>query len=126
GLVVNPTFYVGYPAVGLGLHSIPLAIAWAFPWSVAVLLAAAILGWRIGPQLLAASRPVGTRERIRGLIAFAAIVVLANVVVVLAVPQQGSPRVFAPTWLILSVGGAWAGSCIDWRQPKLFGACIVV
>ncbi len=27
GLVANPTFYVGYPAVGLGLHSIPLAIA---------------------------------------------------------------------------------------------------
>src|SRR4029453_11459775 len=76
GLIDNPTFYVGYPAVGLGLHSIPLAIVWAFPWSVAVLLAAAILGWRIGPQLVATSRPVDTRERIRGLTAFAAIIVL--------------------------------------------------
>jgi hypothetical protein len=28
GLIANPTFYVGYPAVGLGLHSIPLAIVW--------------------------------------------------------------------------------------------------
>ena len=126
GLVANPTFYVGYPAVGLGLHSIPLAIAWAFPWSVAVLLAAAILGWRIGPQLVAASRPVGTRERIRGLTAFAAIVVLANIVVVLAVPQQGSPRVFAPTWLVLSVAGAWAAGCTDWRRPKLFGVSITL
>jgi hypothetical protein len=126
GLIDNPAFYVGYAAVGLGLHSIPLAIVWAFPWSVAVLMAAAPLGWRIGPQLVAASRSVSTRERLRGLTAFAAIAVLANVVVALAVPQQGSPRVFAPTWLVLSVGGAWAGGCTDWRRPKLFGACIAV
>jgi hypothetical protein len=125
-LVDNPTFYIGYPAVGLGLHSIPLAIVWAFPWSVAVLAAAAILGWRIGPQLAAASRPVATRDQVRALTAFAAIVVLANVVVVLAVPQQGSPRVFAPTWLVLAVGGAWVGACTDWRRPRALGLCIAV
>jgi len=126
GLVENPTFYVGFPAVGLGLHSIPLAVVWAFPWSVAILAAGAILGWWIGPRLAAASRPVSTGDQVRGLTAFAAIVALANVVVVLAVPQQGSPRVFAPTWLVLAIGGAWAGACNDWRRPKVLGVCSAV
>lgn len=126
GLVENPTFYVGFPAVGLGLHSIPLAVVWAFPWSVAILAAGAILGWWIGPRLAAASRPVSTGDQVRGLTAFAAIVALANVVVVLAVPQQGSPRVFAPTWLVLAIGGAWAGACTDWRRPKVLGVCSAV
>lgn len=126
GLVENPTFYVGYPAVGLGLHSIPLAIVWAAPWSVAILAAAAILGWQIGPQLVAASRPMSTRERVRGLTAIAAIVLLANVVVVLAVPQQGSPRVFAPTWLVLAIGAAWAGAHINWRRARTLGVCSAV
>jgi hypothetical protein len=123
GLIANPTFYIGYPAVGLGLHSIPLAIVWAFPWSVAVLAAAAMVGWRIGPQLTAASRPIGTRDRVRGVSAIAAIVVLTNVVVVLAVPQQGSPRVFAPTWLVLAIGGAWAGAYTSWRHARALGVC---
>jgi hypothetical protein len=126
GLVANPSFYVGYPAVGLGLHSIPLAVVWAFPWSVAVLLGAAIIGWRIGPRVAAASRPFDTRDQARGLAAIGAIVVLANVVVVLAVPQQGSPRVFAPTWLVLAIGGAWAGARTDWRRPKVLGVCSAV
>ncbi len=127
GLLDNPTFYVGYPAVGLGVHSIPLAIVWAFPWSVAVILAAAIVGWRIGPRLAAASRPaIGTRDQVRGLMTIAALVVLANVVVVFAVPQQGSPRVFAPTWLVLAVGGAWAGVRTNWRRPRALGVCAAV
>jgi hypothetical protein len=102
----------------LGLHSIPLAIVWAFPWSVAVLLAAAIIGWRIGPRVVSASRPFVTRDLARGLAAIGAIVVLANVVVVFAVPQQGSPRVFAPTWLVLAIGGAWAGARTNWRRRE--------
>ena len=126
GLVANPSFYVGYPAVGLGLHSIPLAIVWAFPWSVAVLLAAAIVGWRIGPGVVAASRPFDRHDLARGLAAIGAIVVLANVVVVFAVPQQGSPRVFAPTWLVLAIGGAWAGARTNWRRPRTLGVCAVV
>jgi hypothetical protein len=126
GLVANPSFYIGYPAVGLGLHSIPLAIVWAFPWSVAVLLAAAIIGWRIGPRVVAASRPFDTRNLASGLAAIGAIIVLANVVVVFAVPQQGSPRVFAPTWLVLAIGSAWAGARTNWRRPRTLGVCAVV
>ena len=41
---------------------------------------------------------------------------LANVVVVLAVPQQGSPRVFTPTWLVLAMAAA-AG----WRPRSAGG-----
>ena len=126
GLVENPSFYVGYPAVGLGLHSIPLAIIWALPWSLAVLAAGGILGWRIGPRLASASRPVGARDQMRGLAAIAAIVVLVNVVVVLAVPQQGSPRVFAPTWLVLAIGVAWTGARTNWHRPKVLGVCAAV
>ena len=126
GLVANPSFYVGYPAVGLGLHSIPLAIVWAFPWSVAILAAGAILGWWIGPRLAAARRPVSTHDQVRGFTAFVAIVALANVVVVLAVPQQGSPRVFAPTWLVLAIGVAWAGARTDWRWSKVLAVCSAV
>jgi len=125
-LTANPTFYVGYPAVGLGVHSIPLAVVWALPWSVVVLVAATIVGWRIGPQLVAASRPIGTRYLVHGLTAIAAIVVLANVVVILAVPQQGSPRVFAPTWLVLAIGGAWAGAYTNWRRPHALGVCTAI
>jgi hypothetical protein len=126
-LIANPTFYVGYPAVGLGVHSIPLAVVWALPWSVVGLVAATIVGWRIGPQLVAASRPIGTRYLVHGLTAIAAIVVLANVVVILAVlPQQGSPRVFAPTWLVLAIGGAWAGAYTNWRRPHALGVCTAI
>jgi hypothetical protein len=126
GLVADPSFYIAYPAVGLGLHSIPLAIVWAFPWGVAVLAAAVILGWRIGPQLVAACRPIPTRDQRRGLTAIGALVLLANVVVVLAVPQQGSPRVFAPTWLMLAFGGAWTAAYTNWRRPRALGMCIAL
>ena len=51
GVVADPAFYVLFPAVGLGAHSIPLALRWAFPASVAVVAAAALLGWRVGPAL---------------------------------------------------------------------------
>ena len=121
GLTSDPFFYVGFPAVGLGLHSIPLAIWWAQPWSVPVLAAAAVVGWRIGPYLTMASRPLGRRELVTGFVAFIAIIVLSNVVVVLAVPQQGSPRVFAPTWLVLAVAAGAGGASVRWRNPRLLG-----
>jgi hypothetical protein len=47
-------------------------------------------------------------------------------VVVLAVPQQGSPRVFAPTWLVLAIGLAWAGASTKWHRPRALGLCAVV
>lgn len=120
-LTADPLFYVGYPAVGLGLHSIPLAMMWALPWSVLVLAAGAVVGWWLGPDLTTASRPIDRREWLIGFVAVVAIILLANAVVVLAVPQQGSPRVFAPTWLVLAIAAGAGGASVQWRRPRLLG-----
>ena len=122
GLANDPSFYVGFPAVGLGLHSIPLAVRWAFPWSVGVLALGAAVGWPLGVHLAAANRPVAHREMIRGVLAVTALIVLANLVVIFAVPQQGSPRVFAPTWLVLAVAAGIGGASVTWHRPRLLGA----
>jgi hypothetical protein len=122
GLAADPSFYVGFPAVGMGMHSIPLAVWWALPWSVVLLALGAVVGWLIGPHLAAANRTLPRRDLLRGLVAFTAIIVLVNVVVVFAVPQQGSPRVFAPTWLVLALGGGVGGAAVQWHRPRLLGA----
>ena len=122
GLGANPGFYVGFPAVGLGLHSIPLAVWWALPWSILVLALGVAGGWLTGPHLAAVSRAVGQRDLLRGLLLVTTIIVLANIVVVFAVPQQGSPRVFAPTWLVLSMAVAAGAAAIRWSRPRLMGA----
>ena len=122
GLVADPTFYAGFPAVGLGVHSIPLAIQWAFPWSLMLLAFGGAAGWLIGPRLAAASHTLPSGEFRRPLLAVLAIIVLTNVVVVLAVPQQGSPRVFTPTWLVLATVAAAGAASIRWRTPWVAGA----
>lgn len=119
GAFGDPLFYVRYPAVGLGVHSIPLAIAWAFPFSPAVLLVAGAVGAWLGPRLAAAARPALVRSRVVGA---SLLVVLVNVPVVLAVPRQGSPRLFAPTWLVLAAAAAAVGAAVRWRRPTLLGA----
>ena len=113
-LVSDPGFYVGYPAVGLGLHSIPLAVKWALPWSAAIAAAGVLAGYRLLVPTLrkVAARKVSWRD---GVLAFSALVVLINVPVILNVPRQGSPRIFAPTWLVLSAAVAIAGSAIAGR-----------
>ena len=121
GLAADPAFYLGYPAVGLGLHSIPLAVWWALPWSVTVLALGALAGWLIGPQLAGVTRRISREEMWRGILAFAAVIVLTNILVVFAIPQQGSPRVFTPTWLVLSIGAAMGGASVRWRRPRVLG-----
>jgi hypothetical protein len=121
-LVTDVDFYVGYPAVGLGLHSIPLAVAWAFPWSVAVLVAGGAAGRRILGPLLETRVPGPVRWG-RGVAAFASLLILLNVPVVLNVPHQGSPRVFAPTWMALAAGAALAGAKSR-LHPRLLGTAI--
>ena len=121
GLTADPFFYVGFPAVGLGLHSIPLAIWWALPWSLLVLAAGGVAGWWMGPYVTRASRPVDRRELFTGIVAVIALIILSNLVVVFAVPQQGSPRVFAPTWLVLAIAAGAGGASVQWRSPRLLG-----
>jgi hypothetical protein len=122
GLTVNPEFYVAFPAVGLGLHSIPLAIWWGLPWSAVLLMLGALAGSRTGPHLAAATRTVARRDMMRAVLAVIVLAGLANAIVILAVPQQASPRVFAPTWLILAMASAAGASSVRWRRPKVLGA----
>ena len=122
GLLADPAFYIGFPVVGLGLHSIPMAVWWALPWSAAVLALGAAFGWLVGPPLGLGNSIHPRRDAVRGAVLVLGLVALANVVVVLAVPHQGSPRVFAPTWLILALAAAAAASAVTWRRSRLMGA----
>jgi hypothetical protein len=122
GLVADPTFYAGFPAVGLGVHSIPLAVLWGWPWSPMLLLLGGAAGWLIVPKLAAATAPAASGVLRRAVFTVSAVILLTNVVVVLAVPQQGSPRVFTPTWLVLSTAAAAGAASVRWRGPRVVGA----
>jgi hypothetical protein len=121
GAFDDPLFYLQYPAVGLGVHSIPLAIAWAFPLSLAALAVAGAAGVWLCPRLAAAARPAPVQARVA---TATLLVILVNVPVVLAVPRQGSPRVFTPTWLVLAAAVAAVGGAVRWRRGALLGAVL--
>jgi hypothetical protein len=119
GPVDDPGFLVLFPAVGLGLQSIPLAIAWAFPVSVAVLVAGAFLGLRSAPVLFAEG-PDRTDRRavIRTLLAGLGLVAAVNLPIVFNIPHQGSPRLFVPTWLVISAVVGRVASLLHVRKPR--------
>jgi hypothetical protein len=121
--ISDPAFYVEYPAVGLGVHSIPLAVAWAFPASLVALGAGGMVGWwwgRLAIKPCPRTVPAGsTRNTVLvGLM----LIVLLNLPVALTVPHQGSPRLFAPTWLVLAGVAAVVGASVRWRRTGLAGA----
>ena len=125
-IFADPAYYVIFPAIGLGAHAIPLALRWAFPLSLVVLLTGGIIGARVGRALL---RPpidvthlLATRREI--MIAVLALV-LINVPVAIS-QHPDSPRIFTPTWLALSIGLAVVGSRVRWRRPSLWGAVVGV
>jgi hypothetical protein len=123
GAVQDPGFLVLLPAIGLGLQSIPLAVLWAFPLSLAALAGGGLLGSRLAPALAFRRSEPGERGlAARTLPAGLALVVLANVAVVFGVPHQGSPRVFAPSWLVISGLVPMIGSLAHLRRPRLWGA----
>jgi hypothetical protein len=126
GVVTDPGFYVLFPAVGLGAHSIPLAMRWAFPVSVAVVATMALLGWRVGPALSEHDqvRPPDWPNLLRRALLILALLALINLPLMLQVPRQGSPRTFTPTWLVLVAVAAAAGSRVRWRRPRLLGAAL--
>jgi hypothetical protein len=120
-LIRDPVFLVGFPAVGLGIHSIPMAVWWALPWTLFVLSAGAWLGaaaarrFPIGPG-------INRRDLIRAIAATAILLALANAPVLLTVPHEGSPRIFTPTWLILVVMFFAVAARVRWQRPWLAGA----
>lgn len=119
-LVNEPFFYVGFPAVGLGVHSIPLAVHWALPWSAVALAAGAAIGAGAAKHL--PPGPGIAREAARWMSSGVVLLALTNAPVLLNVPHQGSPRIFAPTWLVLAIAIAVFGSGVRWRHPLPIGA----
>jgi hypothetical protein len=108
GLFTDIDFIVRFPAAGIGAESIPLAVRWAFPVSVIVLVAGAVAGWLWGSRVWPASRSTVRSPNIRTVIAVGVLIMLINVPVLLNQPRQGSPRIFTPTWLVLAaVAGLW-------------------
>jgi hypothetical protein len=120
-LVNDPMFYAGFPAVGLGVHSIPLAVRWALPWSVLALATGAVVG-ALAARKLPGGNSVGRNVVVRWAAAVAVLLALTNAPVLLNVPHQGSPRIFGPTWLVLAVAVAAFCSRGHVRRPMLLGA----
>jgi hypothetical protein len=119
GMFVDPAFYVLFPAVGIGIQSIPLAVLWAFPLSLAVLGAGGLIAARWGTLLLRGpcAEPIRSWPMVIG--AWFIVVAAANLPVLINVPHQGSPRTFTPTWLLLCAGLALAAPRVRWTQPTL-------
>jgi hypothetical protein len=122
GLFTGIGFFVRFPAVGVGAESIPLAVRWAFPVSVVVLIAAAVAGWQWAARAWSPPPRPARPWSIRSLIAVVSLIALINAPVLLSQPRQGSPRVFTPTWLLLcAVAGLWLGR-VSWRHRRVVGA----
>ncbi len=122
-LLDDPAFYVQFPGVGLGLNSIPLAAAWAFPISLVVFIGGAVVGgWRGSTTPRPQQR--GTDWAFVRKVGLAAVglTLLVNLPVLLAVPRQGSPRLFTPTWLVLCAVVAVAGSRLSVKRRVVAGA----
>jgi hypothetical protein len=132
-MVHDPAFPFLFAGVGLGLQSIPLALAWAFPWSVALLALGVWAGWRLAPFAGRDAAP-GTRagavaaaERrlprpAAAALAGLALLVALNIPFVLNVPHEGSPRLFAPSWLVLAACVAVAGGSVGRARLRIWGA----
>jgi hypothetical protein len=131
----DPMFPLLFAGVGLGLQSIPLAVEWALPASVVVLAAGAFAGWRLVPHLAAFDardgRPAAASDGVSpaaawspARVAVAGLVLLfaLNIPVVLNVPHEGSPRLFAPSWLVIAACIAIAGASVGRERLRPWGA----
>ncbi len=133
-VVHDPLFPLQFAGVGLGLQSIPLAVEWAFPVSVVALAASAYAGWRLAPYLARldaggarSGEGSGTDVPATGWrprrVALAGVLLMAlNVPVLVNVPHEGSPRLFAPSWLVVSACVAIAGASVRRERLRTWGA----
>lgn len=115
-------WYVLFPAAGLGLYSGALAFAWAFPFSVAIVVAGAIAGGLLLPRLLRrhSSAKIDRPDAVHGILAVALLIALVNLPLI--VTDVGySARTFSPTWLVLSGAAAYGASRVHWRRVRLLG-----
>jgi hypothetical protein len=119
-VIAEPAWYVRFPVIGLGLYSIPMAVKWAFPLSLGVLVGGLVAGAAVGPALLDSAEPRQPRpSRTRLLLVFVALLVLVNVPLLTTLPHPDSPRTVTPTWLVLAAVAAIIGSGVRWRRPRL-------
>jgi len=125
GLIRDPLFVIAFPGVGLGLHSIPLAIRWALPWSVIVLATGAVAGVLIARRLPQGGS-LSRRDAAVEILGLAILIVFVNAPVMLNVPHYGSPRLFTPTWLALAIGVPAIAARVRWGRPLLLGAALGV
>jgi hypothetical protein len=106
---------------GLGAHSIPTAVQWALPVSVLVIAVGSLLGWLVGPRLLL-SGVAAVRPAYRSIATGLVLLALINVPVALTFPHPDSPRIFAPSWLVLAAFAALIGQRVEWRRQHFVGA----
>ena len=118
----DPAFFPRFVAVGLGAQSIPSAVVWAFPAAVLALAVGGALGYRFGPDVFRTAPDRTERSVPRTLLAGLALVAAVNVPIVFSVPQQGSPRLFAPTWLVMCGVVGMVGPLVRFRRPRAWGA----
>ena len=96
-------FYVLSPPAALGGYSVPAGVLWAFPWSLIALVAGGAFGAFIGRQVAAPAR-YESAPLLPAIAWGLALLAAVNLPLAVTLPHQDSPRVFAPTWMILAVG----------------------
>lgn len=116
-------FYVRFPAIGLGLQSVPGALRWAFPVSAVVVLMGAIVGALVGRSVF--TRPAERRTRrewLRCAGMTALVAVAMNLPSLSYAPRDDSPRIFTPTWLLVAAVVGLLVAHVPWRRPRPAGA----
>jgi hypothetical protein len=100
----DPLWYVEFPATGVGVHSIPVALRWALPLSPIVVAIGVVLGLRLRKEIVGHSLSGHPRfdSIVRWGIGIAVLLILVNLPLMTTVPRGDSPRTFSPTWLVLS------------------------
>jgi hypothetical protein len=125
GLVEDPSWYVLFPASGLGLHSGFLGFVWGWPISILVVCGAAAIGAVVAAAVVDAgpADAVSPRRSFAVLVMPAGLILLVNLPLILTQPNVGlSARTFTPTWLVLSALCSSAGASIRWSRRRLLGA----
>jgi hypothetical protein len=122
--VTDLEWFIRFPAIGLGLHSMPLAVLWAFPLSIVALLVGGWVGARWAPALSPSAAAFRPRRRaiIRWTVRVLLLIALVNLPLIVTLPHDDSPRTFTPTWLCLTALVPVAGARVLWTRKRVLGA----
>ncbi len=115
-------WYFFFPASGLGLYTGAIAFLWAFPYSIAIVLAGAVGGAMLFAGLLSGhtAPQLEPGARVRAVVGMGLLIVLVNLPLI--VTEVGySARTFTPTWLVLSGAFAVTGAVTAWKRVRMLG-----